>query len=607
MKFFQFRKDTESEIGVRSSTDSETDIKELSSAETAVELHLPERDTTTVAGKFMKMVDYISIKGTHHLTVKESFLYNYDLKPLEAERRTWSKYNYIYFCFAECFNVNTWQISSTSVVQGLPWWATLIAVAIGYSFCGLFIATFARVGNYYHISFPVSCRSSFGIWGSLWPVLNRVVMACVWFGVQSTIGGNCVELMLRSIFSNDLNTKIPNHLPASANITSFQMLAFFLFWIAQIPLIMCPPHKLKWLFTVKFFICMPAGFAFLIWALIKAPNIGELLRAPSQISGSEFGWVFVNAVVSCLANLCTLIINAPDFGRFADSPNASYYTQMVSLPLGYTITCLIGILVSTSSQALYGEAYWNPLDVLGKFLDHYSRGSRGGVFLISTAFAVAQVGFNISANSLSAGTDMTALLPKFINIRRGGLFCAAIGFAICPWNLMTSSSRFATYLSAYAVFLSAIAGCIFCDYFILKKGMIKLHDLFIAKKSSVYYYSHGVNYRAYAAYLLGIIPNITGFVGATGHEVPIGATRTYTLSFFTGFLSSLACMLVINMIWPTQGRPDCGLFDRVWLEEWAEVEDFDIKFRADTGADEDNRSETAVDEIASLAKSISRR
>jgi NCS1 family nucleobase:cation symporter-1 len=35
---------------------------------------------------------------------------------------------------------------------------------------------------------------------------------------------------------------------------------------------------------------------------------------------------------------------------------------------------------------------------------------------------------------------------------------AAVGFAMCPWNLLKDSNQFTSYLSAYSVFLSSIAG-----------------------------------------------------------------------------------------------------------------------------------------------------
>lgn len=397
-------------------------------------------------------------------------------------------------------------------------------------------------------------------------------MAIIWFGVQSSIGGNCMELILRSIFGNDLNTRIPNTIGGDA-ISSFGVLSFFLFWLFQLPFIWLPPHKVRHLFTVKAIVAPICGIAFLIWTLVKADGGGPVIRQKSTISGAAFGWAFVNSTMNSLSNFATLIVNAPDFSRMANKPKAAVYSQMIALPVTFSITCLIGVLVSSASTVLFGETFWNPLDVLSGLLNQYDSKSRCGVFFISFGFVIAQIGTNISANSLSAGTDMTALLPKYINIRRGGFICAAIGFAICPWNLMTSSSMFTTYLSAYSVFLSAIAGVVFCDYYILKRGLIYLEDLYVARKSSPYYYSFGINWRAYVAYICGILPNIVGFVGATKtHVVPIGATYVYYFSFFTGFTASTAVLLVLTKIFPIGGTPE--KFEWKFLEEWQEVEHF---------------------------------
>ena len=44
------------------------------------------------------------------------------------------------------------------------------------------------------------------------------------------------------------------------------------------------------------------------------------------------------------------------------------------------------------------------------------------------------------------------------NIRRGGFIAAIVGICMLPWNLLKSSNNFSSYLSAYSVFLSSIAG-----------------------------------------------------------------------------------------------------------------------------------------------------
>ncbi len=116
-------------------------------------------------------------------------------------------------------------ISGTMVTSGLSWWQSWICVWVGYFVAAAFVCMTGRIGAVYHIGFPVVNRASFGIWGSLWPVFNRAAMgelllrartrrprvvqtvilttpACIWYGVQAYIGGNCVYLMIRSIWKS---------------------------------------------------------------------------------------------------------------------------------------------------------------------------------------------------------------------------------------------------------------------------------------------------------------------------------------------------------------------------------------------------------------------
>lgn len=129
--------------------------------------------------------------------------------------------------------------------------------------------------------------------------------------------------------------------------------------------------------------------------------------------------------------------------------------QLIALPATFSIVSLFGILIASATPKLFGEFVWSPLAILERFLDgSQSGGTRAGSAFIAIGFIIAQLGTNIAANSISAGCDLTALCPRFINIRRGGYVAAAVGFAMCPWKLLASSSTFASYLSAYSVFLS---------------------------------------------------------------------------------------------------------------------------------------------------------
>jgi NCS1 family nucleobase:cation symporter-1 len=76
--------------------------------------------------------------------------------------------------------------------------------------------------------------------------------------------------------------------------------------------------------------------------------------------------VVLSCIVSHSYHICR---NAPDFGSRAKTPSAPIVSQFWSIPFSYGLICLFGVIVSSSSQTIYGEAIWSPVDLLGKFLD----------------------------------------------------------------------------------------------------------------------------------------------------------------------------------------------------------------------------------------------
>lgn len=118
------------------------------------------------------------------------------------------------------------------IVAGLTWWQSWLCVWAGYFLASSFLCMTGRIGAVYHVGFPVISRSSFGIWGALWPVFNRAVMAAVWYGVQSWIGGECVFLMIRSIWESWNN--VPNTMEGSGTTTNMWV-SFFIFWLLSLP------------------------------------------------------------------------------------------------------------------------------------------------------------------------------------------------------------------------------------------------------------------------------------------------------------------------------------------------------------------------------------
>ncbi|KAF9010252.1 permease for cytosine/purines, uracil, thiamine, allantoin-domain-containing protein [Cyathus striatus] len=486
------------------------------------------------------------------LTYTQLFLTNDDLAPVPASKRTWRAINFVSFWIADSFNVNTWMIVSSMVQLGLSWWQAWICVWLGYGFVAPFICLNARPGAKFHITFPVVARTSFGLYGSLWCTFNRGAMACIWYGVQASIGGDCMKVMLRAIWPsvND----IPNSMPESSGTNTRDFMCFFLFWLISLPAIWFPIHKIRHLFTLKSIVTPIAGITFFIWCIVKAKGVGPIISRPSTVHGSELGWSMVTSLMSCISNMATLVTNAPDFASRAKTVEAAMLPQLISVPIAFSLVSFIGIIVSSSSETIYGEAIWSPIDLLSRFLDdNPSHSTRFGVWFIAFAFIIAQLGTNISANSISAGCDLTALMPRFINIRRGGYVAAIVGLCMLPWNLLKDSNSFTSYLSAYSVFLSSIAGVMITEYYVIRRGHYRVADLYHAGHEGWYWYTYGINFRAYAAYIAGILINVVGFAGATGRDVPLAATRIYQMSFFTGFGVSALVYYLLNFAFPAPG------------------------------------------------------
>ena len=162
---------------------------------------------------------------------------------------------------------------------------------------------------------------------------------------------------------------------------------------------------------------------------------------------------------------------------------------------------------------------------------------------------------------------------------------------MCPWNLLSSSNNFTTYLSAYSVFLSSIAGVIICDYYIVRKGYLQITELYSAKKTAPYYFTFGFHLRGYASYIAGILINIVGFVGAIGRPVPIGAQYIYNLNFFCGFIVAAGTYYLLCRFFPVPATSDR------WMEVGDEITDVSVAYAASDSYEEE--SATGSDHIKS--------
>jgi len=80
--------------------------------------------------------------------------------------------------------------------------------------------------------------------GGFWPVLNRIVTACIWMGIQIYWGGQAVRIVLGALIGPKY-AFMKNTLPLSANVNTGSLVSFFIFLVIFCPMLLIRPEKLQ--------------------------------------------------------------------------------------------------------------------------------------------------------------------------------------------------------------------------------------------------------------------------------------------------------------------------------------------------------------------------
>jgi len=380
---------------------------------------------------------------------------------------------------------------------------------------GLVITINGRMGATLHTPFPVLARMPFGYYFSYFVVVSRCVLAIVWLGVQTTTGGQCMQVLLTAIWPSF--AKIPNHIGADQGITTAGMCAFLLYFLLQLPFLCIPYTKVQHFFAFKSIIAPIVFLAIFGDTLRRAGGTisnSSVITQPPLVHGSALAWAFFSNLNGVLGNYATLGLNIADFSRYANKPSAQN-VQAIVIPVIFTIVGLLGIFTAAASTSAYNvtKPLWNPIDIITMWMNSGSHGGRAAAAFAAIGLLIVTLGINISANSISAANDLMSFCPKYINIRRGQLLAAIIGsWAFVPWKILESSAKFLAFLGGYTIFLGPMTSILMCDYYIVRRGNVSVPDMY--NFHGIYRYSpkFGSNWRAVVAFFIGCIPPLPGFV-----------------------------------------------------------------------------------------------
>ncbi len=360
------------------------------------------------------------------LTATDSSLYNADLAPIPAEKRSWGTYNYASLWVAMSVCIPTYMLASGLIAGGMNAIEAVFTIFLGNLMVLIPMLLNAHAGTRYGIPFPVFVRASFGVRGANVPAILRALVACGWFGIQAWIGGQAIYSMLRIVW------------PGAASVPGCGWICFFVFWAINMIVIWRGLETIKFLEGIGAPFMLVVGLLLLFWITRKAGGFGPVLHTPSKFqSTSEFVRFFIPALTGMVGFWSTVALNIPDFTRYAKSQRAQMVGQALGLPTAMTLYAFIGVAVTSASAVIFGQAIWDPVVLLGRF-------NQPIVALVAlVALLLATLNTNVAANVVSPSNDFSNLRPSLISFRTGGLITGVVGILLMPWKLLSDFSSYA--------------------------------------------------------------------------------------------------------------------------------------------------------------------
>lgn len=433
-----------------------------------------------------------------------SALISEDILPITARKRTLGGLGFANIWIGMAIVISVFSFGASGI-DGMNIWGVASATFVANLIIAIVGSLTGDIGVEHGLSFATYLRAPFGVNGVHVPAIARGIVAACWFGINTYIGSTAINYFTMELFGIDN-----------------WFLWFIIFAAVQII------NTMLGIKAIDKFASFAAPCIILItcWMFYKVNNIAALNNI------SIIGYIPPHPTANCwMVTMCAnigmwsaLAADIPNMTRSLKAPvnernwfkrnKNNWIPQFATLPIIETFIAVIGAI----SYLTTGN--WNPVEVI------QSQAEGVTLLVLLVMVILAQWSTNTAANLVPPAMCFTNAGARWkFPYKLAVLLAGLIGVCVMPWKIL---DQLYLYLGYFGSFLSALAGIMICDYYIIRKRRLNVQDLF--REDGQYHYHGGVNICGMVAWILGTI------------AANLGSGYGYLCGLPTGFIVYLVLM-----------------------------------------------------------------
>ena len=459
-------------------------------------------------------------------------LYNSDLAPTNRESRHWSAYSIFTLWANDVHSLGNYAFAIGLFSLGLTGGQILGALAFGALFLFLLLSLSGFMGEKTGVPFPVMSRIAFGIHGAQIPALLRGGVAIAWFGIQTYLASQVLQVVLIAIFPGVKEMQSGSFLGLSA----LGWITFVALWIIQVVIVSYGMEMIRKYEAFAGPIILATFVILAVWVLVQSGF--QVNWAPTEAATGADVWIKMLGAASLWVSIYgTFVLNFCDFTRGAKSRRAIVKGNFWGIPINMLFFGVIVVVLTGGSFSINGKLITSPSEVVAAIPNTFL------LVLASLALIALTIAVNLMANFVAPTYALNNLFPRHLNFRRAALISAVIGIVITPWNMYNSPVVIGVFLGGLGALLGPLFGIIMVDYWLIKKQRINVPQLYSDSPIGEYAYAKGFNPRAIIALV------ISGAIALLFTFLPVFKT----VSDFSWFVAAGSAAIIYAIIADRRG------------------------------------------------------